>query len=397
MPPLSRRVVLGAVALAVFATVATVAIIKSLSSEVPAPDRTVASATSPAPSAPLPASREPAAVPRARSAVVAPSPSRDGRDRAAGSAGVLAVSPHAGPERAGGSAVGATTSDGRAGGAAGREPAGAHPAPPAVSAAVASRSVNEDRAPAGGPAASAPPPVTAAIRPPAPRPAAPPRAPAVDRRGVKRIEPRPAPRKVAEPPAAVRADKRRRGMQEAKSEAAALYRSKNFGAAAQALTSSLSGFSGEDAKELKNLASIYTQLGKNYSIGMAPGTKAPDAYVALNRALEFDKDLGAAFVPEIKEKLASTASRAAASYTASKDYEQAFQAVRVAEQLRSTSPTNKAVRDTLTNVAEDLLRGARAEQSSNPEAARQKLRQILGIVEPRSATYVQAQKLLSAL
>jgi len=335
-------------------------------------------------------------LPRARSPVVAPSVSRDGRDRAAGSAGVLAVSPH---ERAGGSAVGTTTSDVRSGGAAGREPAAAHPAPPPVSAAVTSRSVSEERAPAGAPAASAPPPVTAAIRPaaPPPRPAAPPRAPVVDRRGVKRIEPRPAPRKAAEPPAAVRADKRRRGMQEAKSEAAALYRSKNFGAAAQALTSSLSGFSGEDAKELKNLASIYTQLGKNYSIGMAPGTKAPDAYVALNRALEFDKDLGAAFVPEIKEKLAIMASRAAASYTASKDYEQAFQAVRVAEQLRSTSPTNKAVRDTLTNIAEDLLRGARAEQSSNPEAARQKLRQILGIVEPRSATYAQAQKLLSAL
>ncbi|MBC7973947.1 MAG: hypothetical protein H7138_03105, partial [Myxococcales bacterium] len=241
-----------------------------------------------------------------------------------------------------------------------------------------------------------PPAVTA---PPAnPRPVARDDKKPVAKRPDKKPEKKPAPRNdvvtaAAEP---ARPDKKRgRSTQDVKSDANALYRNKNFAGAASSISAALPGFTGGDAQELRSTAALYSQLGKSYSVGMAPGTKPTEAFQALRRAVSYDRELGGAYTAEIQERLGSVATRAAVSFMAAKEYEQAFQAVRSSESLGNTSSSNKAVRDRLESLANDLYRTAQGELASDADGARKKLRQILGLVDAKNAVYAKAQKLLS--
>jgi pSer/pThr/pTyr-binding forkhead associated (FHA) protein len=186
-------------------------------------------------------------------------------------------------------------------------------------------------------------------------------------------------------------------VQDVKSDANSLYRAKNFGGAAALITAALPSFSGGDAQELRSIAAIYSQLGKAYNIGTAPGTKPTEAYQALRRATSYDHDVGSAYVAELQEHLVTVATRAAVSYMASKEYEAAFQAVRTSESLGSSSSSNKTVRDRLEAFAAEIFRSAQSDLTSDPEGAKKKLRQILGMVDPKHPLYGKAQKLLNGL
>jgi len=206
------------------------------------------------------------------------------------------------------------------------------------------------------------------------------------------------PSKVELAPASAKTDKKHggRSTQDVKNDANALYRAKRFADAAALVTAALPSFSGGDSQELKAVAAVFSQLGKTYNVGMAPGTKPTDAFVALRKAIAYDRDVGAAYVPEMERVLVTVASKAALSYAAAKEYELAFTAVRTAEALGSQSPTNKSVRDKLEDLAGELLRSASSEQASDPEDAKKKLRQIQGMVDPKSPLYAKATKQLSS-
>jgi hypothetical protein len=214
-------------------------------------------------------------------------------------------------------------------------------------------------------------------------------------RPVKHTEPRREHK--AEVAAAPRSEKHHggRSVQDVKNEATGLYRSKNFSGAALAINSSLSGFSGDDVKDLKGIAAIYSQLGKDYAVGMAPGTKPIEAFQALRRANAYDREVGGAYSVELHDKLLAIAPRAATSYMAAKSYEQAFQAVREAEGLGSHTDDLKIVRSNLEDKAKELLRAARSELASDPEAAKQKLHQIQSMVDRSNQVWQQAAKLLN--
>jgi len=216
-------------------------------------------------------------------------------------------------------------------------------------------------------------------------------------RPVKHTEPRKPEHKVevaVAPPARPSAHGGR-SLADVKSEATGLYRSKNFSGAAQAINSALSGFSGDDVKDLKSIAGIYSQLGKAYAVGMAPGTRPIEAYQNLLRALDYDGEVGKAYAQEIRDRLAALAPRAATSFMASKSFEQAFQAVRKAEEFGSRSDDLKIVRQALEERAKELLRTARTELASDPDDAKQKLRQVQGMVERQNTLWQQASKLLN--
>jgi hypothetical protein len=200
-----------------------------------------------------------------------------------------------------------------------------------------------------------------------------------------------------EAPATPKADKKRggRSTQDVKNDADGLYRAKRFSDAAALVTAALPSFSGGDSQELKSIVAIYSQLGKAYNVGMAPGTKATDAFVALQRARSYDRSIGSAYVAEIERVLVTVASKAALSYAAAKDYESAFQAVRISEQLGSTSPTNKSIREKLEDLAAELYRSGSSELATDPDSAKKKLRQVLGMVDPKSPLYGKASKLLN--
>ena len=89
------------------------------------------------------------------------------------------------------------------------------------------------------------------------------------------------------------------------------------------------------------------------------------------------------------------APRAATSYMAAKSLELAFQAVHTAEELGSRVDDLKIVRQNLDEKARELMHAARSELASDPDAARQKLRQIQRIVDPRNPLWQQAARLLS--
>jgi len=216
-------------------------------------------------------------------------------------------------------------------------------------------------------------------------------------RPAKHTEPR-RPEHRAEVAAAPKSDKRPRGrsVQDVKSEANGLYRSKNFSGAAVAIKSSLSGFSGYDAKELASVAEIYSQLGKAYAVGMGPGTKPVEAYLSLVRANNLDREVGGACAQELHDKLVAVAPRAATSYMAAKSFEQAFEAVSTAEALGSRSDDLKIVRQNLVDKAKELLHTAHSELASDPEAAKQKAHQVQAIVDRQSPLWQQAARLLSA-
>lgn len=140
---------------------------------------------------------------------------------------------------------------------------------------------------------------------------------------------------------------------------------------------------------------MYSQLGKAYAIGMAPGTKPIDALGALRRAISYDREVGSSHIGELQERLGSVAPRAAASYMAAKEYESAFQAVRQAEAVGSKSTSNQTVRSVLEAIASDLLRAAQSDLTSDPEGAKKRLHQVLGMVDAKNPLYVRAQKLLN--
>jgi hypothetical protein len=223
-------------------------------------------------------------------------------------------------------------------------------------------------------------------------------------RPVKHPEPKRPERKVEvaaappPPPPAPRTEKRHTGrsLQDVKSQANALYRSRNFSGAAAAINGALSGFSGDDVRDLTAIAAIYSQLGKAYAIGMAPGTKPIDAYAQLGVALDRDREVGGELQKDLRERRAAVAPRAATSFMAAHSFEQAFQAVHVAEELGSQSDDLKIVRQNLDDKAKELLREARDERSSDPDAAKKKLHQVQGMVERQSPAWQQAAKLLNA-
>lgn len=285
------------------------------------------------------------------------------------------------------------------------------PAPPIEPPAPSVARPAAAAAPVGAPTKVTPP-VTKPVAPPVTKPVAPPpaklAAPPVTRAvapppaKLERIETAPAAklvdkRPVKRAPEPARTDRKRgtRSVQDVRLEASVPYRGRNFAAAAALVTAALPSFTGGDIQDLKSLAASYTQFGNAFNVGMAPGTKPTVAYVQLSRARMLDRDLGAAYLPEIEQRLVVVASRAASSYMATKEYESAFQAVRLSDSLGSQSSTNKMVRDALESAAAELLRAATAERASDPDGAKTKARQVQAMVEPKSPLFARALKLLN--
>ena len=89
------------------------------------------------------------------------------------------------------------------------------------------------------------------------------------------------------------------------------------------------------------------------------------------------------------------ATKAAVSYMAAKQYEDAFTAVRAAESFGSKSNTNKAIRDNLEGQAAQIYKSASSDMSTDPDGAKKKLKQIQRMVDSKSTWYQKATKLLN--
>jgi len=179
-----------------------------------------------------------------------------------------------------------------------------------------------------------------------------------------------------------------------KSKADALYRAKKFNDAATTLKTAASSLSGSEVGELKNLAGMYEQFGRNYNVGMAPGTPAAQAWDKLKSAQTFDSRIGGAYAEEIQTKRSQIATKAALAFVGAKNFSSALEAVRVAEQGGKNGSTG-IVRDSIESHAGELYNAAAKEMDSNPDAAKSKLRQIKGLVGDKSPWFQKANRLLN--
>ncbi len=183
----------------------------------------------------------------------------------------------------------------------------------------------------------------------------------------------------------------------ARDKAENLYKARKFSEAASVLAAAAKTAPDDEASELRQTGDKYNLLGKALAKGTAPAQKAADAYKALTQALNLDNNVGGNFKAEISEKLNAIAPKAAVAFVAQKDYGNARSAYLTAQRASSTDANLAIVKQKLESFASELYALASAEATSNPGPAKEKLKQIKQIVDPKSPTYVKAQALLNKL
>ncbi len=198
----------------------------------------------------------------------------------------------------------------------------------------------------------------------------------------------PAPRKVEKTVAVADSSS-------ARAKAASLYRARKFSDASNVLSAASKSADDSEAKDLRRTSDMYAKLGRSFSSGMAPAAKAVDAYEQLQSALNYDSNVGGEFAEEIETKLAQIAPKAAIGFMAAKNYPRARNAVITAEKLGSTAEALKMVRQKLESVAAELYNEASKETDSG--AAKEKFRTVMSIVDSKSTWYQKAAKAIGKL
>ena len=186
-------------------------------------------------------------------------------------------------------------------------------------------------------------------------------------------------------------------LESARSKADEAYRAKRFSDAANIMAAAARGASDDEAKKARHRAELYSNFGRAYNTGTAPGMKPVEAFAKLQEAIGYDNALSRAFDGELNQKLAQVAPRAAMQFFAQKDYRDAHLAVIKAEAFGGSNETTKLVRSSLEDKAGSLYSQASKEASSNADDARTKCRTILDMVEASSTYGQKAKKLLSQL
>lgn len=170
-----------------------------------------------------------------------------------------------------------------------------------------------------------------------------------------------------------------------------LYQDKKFTEAGNAYLAAAKTADGEDAAGYKTKGQKMLALAHAYNTGMAPATKATEAFDNLVQANNFDAQFGGHFESDITSRLQTVAPKAAMSFVAAKNYDKAHTAVQKSEQLGVGNDGNvKLVKQKLESEAAEIYAQAIKDFDSNPSAAKDKLRQVKTMVDSKSPTYQKA-------
>ncbi|MFN0250858.1 MAG: FHA domain-containing protein [Kofleriaceae bacterium] len=183
----------------------------------------------------------------------------------------------------------------------------------------------------------------------------------------------------------------------AKNKADEQYRAKQFAAAANTLKTAAKSASDDEATSLNSLAAVYQQFGAAYNVGMAPGTKPPEAFDRLRKAQSLDNSAGKAFSGEIQAQLAKIAPKAAVAFMGAKEWLRAKQAVGVAEANGGGNDTTIEVKKALAREAGTLYKEAMSMLSADPAGAKDKLKQVRGMVDASNPLAAKAQAQLNKM
>jgi len=94
--------------------------------------------------------------------------------------------------------------------------------------------------------------------------------------------------------------------------------------------------------------------------------------------------------------MGQVAPKAAVAFMAGKDFVKAKQAVALAESSGNGNSTTQGVKGSLEQKAGEIYKEAQALQASDPDAAKQKYKEIQQIVDPKSPWHQRAGKALNA-
>jgi len=180
-------------------------------------------------------------------------------------------------------------------------------------------------------------------------------------------------------------------------KADSLYKDKKFNEASNAYATAAKQTSDPDeASQLRAKSQKLALLARAFNNGMAPATAPKDAYDQLVSANNYDATLGSHFEAEITQQLAKIAPKAAMQFAAAHNYEKAHLVVQKAESLGVGGDTNiKFVKQKLEGEAANLYSEAVKEYDSNKDDARDKLKQVKAMLDPKSSTYQKATAKLS--
>ena len=178
--------------------------------------------------------------------------------------------------------------------------------------------------------------------------------------------------------------------------ATSLYQDKKFTEAGNLYLAAAKTAEPDDAASYKTKGQRLLALGHAFNTGMAPATKPTEAFDNLVQANNFDSQLGGHFEQDITTRLQTVAPKAAMSFVANKNYDKAHTAVQKSEQLGAGSDGNvKLVKQKLESEAAAIYAQAIKDYDSNPTGAKEKLRQVKSMLDAKSPTYQKANTKLS--
>jgi pSer/pThr/pTyr-binding forkhead associated (FHA) protein len=170
-----------------------------------------------------------------------------------------------------------------------------------------------------------------------------------------------------------------------------LYQDKKFTEAGNVYLAAAKTAEPDDAANYKTKGQKMLALAHAFNNGMAPATKATEAFDNLVQANNFDSQLGGHFEGDITDRLKVVAPKAAMSFVAAKNYDKAHTAVQRAEQLGAGGDQNvKLVKQKLESEASAIYAQAIKDFDSNPSAAKEKLRQVKSMLDSKSPTFQKA-------
>ncbi|HEX7702907.1 MAG TPA: hypothetical protein VF403_19350, partial [Kofleriaceae bacterium] len=170
-----------------------------------------------------------------------------------------------------------------------------------------------------------------------------------------------------------------------------LYQDKKFTEAGNVYLAAAKTAEPDDAATYKTKGQKMLALAHAYNTGMAPATKATEAFDNLVQANNFDSQLGGHWESDITTRLQTVAPKAAMSFVATKNYDKAHTAVQKAEQLGAGSDQNvKLVKQKLESEAAAIYAQAVKDFDSNPSAAKEKFRQVKSMLDSKSPTFQKA-------
>ncbi len=183
--------------------------------------------------------------------------------------------------------------------------------------------------------------------------------------------------------------------------ASAMYRNKQFSAAAKTLrrTAGNSRVSKKDAAVLRSMANNYEAIAANLSKASRTKNRNPTAAMAAyRRALRMDRASGGgAHASFIRIQLGIVAPKAAMSYMAQRRYAAAKKAADAAVNYGSGgSPAVRRVRIGLSRKAAAFYRQAVRLRRSNKTRSKLMLRKVLKMVSAKDVWYQRAYKLLNS-